>query len=86
MLEDQEQLQKFINTITELLDANEEFALAEILRSANINAEQTGYDNWNCGIYFYTISIAIAVDKFVKLQSLEIDAETNIKANLELIL
>ncbi|MGL2999376.1 hypothetical protein [Flavobacterium sp. RSSB_23] len=86
MLEKKENLQKNIFTVIQLLEANEDFELAEILRSANITAEQTGYDNWNGGIYFYTITIAISVERFVKLQSVELNAESTIQEKLEIIL
>jgi len=86
LLEDKEHLQKIIFTITQLLEANQDFELAEILRSANVTAEQTGFDNWNGGINFYTISVAISVEKFVKLQSLQINAEKHIQEKFEIIL
>jgi hypothetical protein len=85
VLEEKETLQNNIFTVIQLLEANGDVELAEILRSANITAEQTEFDNWNGGIYFYTISIAISVERFIKLQSFEGNVESIIQEKFELI-
>ncbi|CAM3819547.1 hypothetical protein FLGE108171_15775 [Flavobacterium gelidilacus] len=86
MLEDKEHLRKIIQTVIELFEAEKDNLLAEILRESDIKAEQTHYDNWNGGIYFYSIYIALPVDKFVKLKDIESETEIKIKNKLEIIL
>ena len=75
-----------MQTVIELFEAEKDNSLAEIISESEIKAEQTHYDNWNGGIYFYSIYVTLAVDKFVKLQELQLESETKIKSKLEIIL
>ena len=86
MLEDKDHLRKIIQTVIELFEAEKDNSLAEIIRESEIKAEQTHYDNWNGGIYYYTIYVTLDVDKFVKLQELKLDTESIIKSKLEIIM
>jgi len=68
MLDKQEELRSIVYTVTEILKADKLNELSDLLSSAHITIEQTGYDNWNGGIYFYTIHLNIDVETFVKIR------------------
>jgi hypothetical protein len=68
MFNKDEDLRPIIYTVTEILKADRLVELIEIISSAQINIEQTGYDNWNGGIYFYTIYFTIDIETFVKIR------------------
>jgi hypothetical protein len=68
MLEKQDELRKIIYTVSELLKADNETELSQILNNSEINIEETGFDNWNGGIYFFTIYLNIDIETFVKIR------------------
>lgn len=68
MIEKAEELRKIIYTVTELLKADSQIELEQILNNSEISIEETGYDNWNGGIYYYTIYLNIDVETFVKIR------------------
>lgn len=86
MLEDKSELRKIISTVKELLKAEKDFDLVELLSSSEINAEQTYYDNWNGGTTYYSIYINVSVEMFVKHQALKQEKESKIKEKLDLVL
>ena len=55
MLDRQEDIRPIVYTVTEILKADKLDELMELLSNGQITIEQTGYDNWNGGIYFYTL-------------------------------
>ena len=68
MIENPEELRKITYTVSELLKADKEEELYDIINSADISIEETGYDNWNGGIYFYTVYMNVNVETFVKVR------------------
>lgn len=68
MLEDNEEFRKVIYTVCELLKADSEDELLEIINSSEIHFEESGYDNWNGGIILFTININVDVSTFVTLR------------------
>lgn len=64
--EDKKNFKPVFNTAKELLIAQNENNLVEILSTSNISVIQTGYDNWNGGINYYTIYIDMDVPNFVR--------------------
>jgi hypothetical protein len=67
MISNKEELQRTIGTVIELLEREDKKLIAHILRESDIDSEQTGYDNWNGGIYMYTIYISVPIELFAKL-------------------
>jgi len=84
MLENQDEFRKIVYTISELLKADREDDLFEILGTSDINIEQTGYDNWNGGINFYTVYLNVSVETFVKIRDRIERIETDLLARFEL--
>lgn len=68
MLNSPEELNRIIYTVKQLLKADNQNQLFEIIDNAEIGIEESGYDNWNGGIYFYTIFLKIGVANFVKIR------------------
>lgn len=66
MLDNLQDLKAIVYTVKEILKADKETKLSEILEEGNLSACQSGYDNWDGGIYLYTIYIAIDVSLFVQ--------------------
>lgn len=78
MLNDKKTLQKYIDTILELIKDENRSDLKSILQNySNIHAEETGFDNWDGGQYYYTINVEIPVQIFKqnlqKINNLEQD-------------
>ncbi len=86
MLDDKNELRKTILTVTELFSADKDLELADLMRTSEITSEQTHYDNWNRGTYFYSIYITVSVDKFVKLQERLSGIEAKVQEKIELVL
>ncbi len=68
MFDKEATLRSIIYTVTEILKAEKLDEIRELIESAKISIEQTGYDNWNGGIHFYTVYLNINVDKFVHIK------------------
>lgn len=86
MISNREELQKTIRTIIELLDKEDKKFIAHILRESDIDSEQTGYDNWNGGIYMYTIFVSVPLDLFAKLGDKHQAVEKEIEDKIGLII
>lgn len=78
MLDKQDDIRPIIYTVTEILKADKLDELSELLSNAAITIEQTGYDNWNGGIYFYTIYLTIDIETFVKIRDRVQSIETSL--------
>jgi hypothetical protein len=68
MIEKPDELRKIIYTVSELLKADKEEELYKILDTSEVNIEESSYDNWNGGMYFYTIYLNVNVETFVKIR------------------
>lgn len=64
--EDKKFFKPVLNTAKELLVAQNDNNIIEILNISDIAVVQTGYDNWNGGINYYTLYIDMSVSDFVK--------------------
>lgn len=71
--ENKEEFRPILTTAKELLIASGEVELVKILNSAELSVIQTSYDNWNGGIYYYTMYVNVSVPDFVRLQSCNIE-------------
>ena len=71
--ENKDEFRPILTTVKELLKANGEIELVKILNNAELSVLQTDYDNWNGGIYYYTMYVNVDIPDFVKLQSYNIE-------------
>ncbi len=78
MLENPEEIKSIIYTTIEILKADNLATLAELMGNAEMSSEQTGYDNWDGGIYFYTIYLTIDVVTFIKVRNNIEDTESTL--------
>lgn len=84
MIEKPEEFRKLLYTVSELLKADSENELKILLDNAEINIEETGYDNWNGGTYFFTIHLNIDVESFVKIRDKIEKIETDLLRRFEI--
>jgi hypothetical protein len=68
MLDNENEFNGIIVTVRQLATAENHEALLDILNHSNISIQQTGYDNWNGGQYFYTVYLQLDIDQFVKVR------------------
>ncbi|SEA41687.1 hypothetical protein SAMN05192529_11782 [Arachidicoccus rhizosphaerae] len=66
MLENPEEIRKVIYTTGLLLKADGNIELYQLFNNSEIVFEKAGYDNWNGGVYFFTVFLIIDVETFVK--------------------
>jgi len=84
MLEKPEEIRKVIYTTSELLKADGKTELYQLLNDSEINLEETGYDNWNGGIYFFTVYLNVDVETFVKIRDRIEQIEAELLASFEI--
>jgi hypothetical protein len=68
MLDQQEEIRSIVYTVTEILKAEKLDDLSELISNSQITFEQSGYDNWNGGSYYYSVHIMIDIGTFVKIR------------------
>jgi hypothetical protein len=69
MLDDITEFKGILDTVKVLAEAEKSNEVLDILRRSEISIQQTNYDNWNGGIYYYTIYIKVDVNKFIELRT-----------------
>ena len=84
MLEKQEEFRKVVYTVSELLKADGETELSDILNTSELNIEETGYDNWNGRIYFLTVYLNVDIETFVKVRDRIEKIEAELLARFEI--
>lgn len=62
-------LDSYLATTAEMLSADGAFDAADLLRSAEAQVEQTGYDNWDGGTTIWTLFLKIPARDFARLGS-----------------
>jgi hypothetical protein len=65
---DQSVLLYYYDTVKALLKAKGEKEILKIFRKDSLRCIQTRHDNWNGGIDFYQVEIAVSPDEYVKLE------------------
>lgn len=83
MIEKSEELRKIIYTVQELLKADCQTELQQILNNADITITQTDYDNWDGGIYYYTVSLIVDLNDFIKVRDQIEKIETELLSSFE---
>ena len=81
-MENKEVFNPILRTAKELLAAQNREDIVVMLNNAEISVVQSGYDNWNGGIYYYTMYVEVCVPEFVKLEVGLESVEKSIEAAL----
>ncbi|HTI60388.1 hypothetical protein [Mucilaginibacter sp.] len=68
MFDNQDNFRPILYTVSEILKADNLAELNNLLSSANLTVEQTGHDNWNGGIDYFTLFVSLEVKVFVKVR------------------
>lgn len=69
MLDNEHEFRSLIDTVKKIAEADGDENILSILSRSEITVEQTSYDNWNGGIYYYTIYLRLDVNKFIELRA-----------------
>ena len=85
MIDSPEELRSIVYTVSEILKADKLDEMMELLNTSQISAEQTGYDNWNGGTYFYTIYLTIDIGAFVKIRDKIQSIETTLLEKFSIV-
>jgi vacuolar-type H+-ATPase subunit I/STV1 len=74
--ENKKYCESVINTVKELLIAQNKNDIATLLNNAEISILQTDYDNWNSNIhYYYTMYVNVNTFEFTKLETKAIEED-----------
>jgi hypothetical protein len=85
MLEKKYEIKKLITAVIIMLENLNYKTISDLLRFASINAEATGYDNWNGGIDYYTVYINVSLPVFVSIEDKIVDYEKIILDRLQFL-
>ena len=81
-----EDIEDIIRTLAHILRERDQQLPASVLRNANIDIRETNYDNWNGGVYYYTLDLQVPVDLYTEIQdnveTLEKDLLSKLKSLL----
>ncbi len=69
MIDNIEEFKSLIATIKKIAEADKSEELLSLFAKAEITIRQTGYDNWNGGIYYYTVYFQVEIKKFIELRN-----------------
>ncbi|TFF37700.1 hypothetical protein [Mucilaginibacter psychrotolerans] len=69
MIDSDSEFKSLIETVKKIAEADHAQDLLSLLARSEITIRQTGYDNWNGGIYFYTVFLAVEVSKFIEVRN-----------------
>jgi hypothetical protein len=84
MLDSTEEFLSLVHTVTEIAKADQVDELTSLLLNSHITIAQTHYDNWNGGIYGYTIYFEIDVKTFISIKDRVENIETMLLERFEL--
>jgi hypothetical protein len=76
-------LESILATTVEMLVADGSMDAAALLRSADPQIEETGYDNWNGGTTIWTLYLRIQAREFARLGSRKEGLESQIDNRLK---
>lgn len=78
-------LQNYLATISEILEAEGNKLAKEILEVADSKIKETGYDNWNGGTTIWTIFLEVPPKKFTQIKPKKEEIESQINEALKSI-
>ena len=79
-------VQLIVFTLTQLFHHQNNPDLENILSQSTSRIEESGYDNWNGGTYFYTLYLEVPVELFASIESNLTKHEKAIESKLQLAL
>lgn len=85
MLEKKYEIKKLITAVITILNKSNNKEISDLLKFASVNAEVTGYDNWNGGTDYYTTYININLPTFVSIEDKILDFEKIILDKLQFL-
>lgn len=85
-MEDSNEFEAVLATVTELLVAEGLNEAAELVRSAPVRAEITGWDNWNGGTNLWTVSFSVDPGVYAKLGNRRSAFEEQISKRLSAVI
>ncbi len=65
MIDDLNEFQSLLHTVTEIAKADGDEDIVNLLTNSQITIQQTDYDTWNGGTYGYTIQVCVDVKTFI---------------------
>jgi hypothetical protein len=68
MFDDRMQCNKFVQTLHEYFNMEGKSTIADLLIPARVHIDQTNYDNWNGGIFIYTMYIDVSISDYKTLK------------------
>jgi hypothetical protein len=69
MVNNSEQSQSILQTAIEIAKAENADDIASLLEKSEISIEQTDYNNWNNGTYYFTIFVTVDVKSYVAVKN-----------------
>jgi hypothetical protein len=68
MLDNSEEFQNLVHTVKEIAKADKADQLLELIDQAQATIQQTSYDNWDGGMYGYTVFLEVDVKIFIQMK------------------
>jgi hypothetical protein len=84
-MEQNEQIEPLLATVYTLLRAEGADDAADLVRGFSVNAEQSGYDNWNGGINYWDIQFKLPASDYARLGAKRSQLEEQITARLRAV-
>ena len=75
-----------VSTLLSLFHHQKRNAIIKILANAKASIEETEYDNWNGGTYYYTLYLETPVEIFASIESSLSKYEKEIESKLQVVL
>src|ERR1700676_3045280 len=69
MIDSTEEFKSLLETVKKIAEADNSEKILSLIAKSEITIRQTGYDNWNGGIYYYTVYFEVDVNKFIELRN-----------------
>ena len=69
-------------TLAALLEAQGQTRLAVVVAAATPSIDETGYDNWNDGTYYYALHLTLPVGEYAKVEAGISEIETSLATKL----
>lgn len=69
MIDSDSEFKSLTDTVKKLAEADQAQDLLSLFGRSEITIRQTGYDNWDGGIYYYTVFLAVEVSKFIEVRN-----------------
>ncbi|MBI4803341.1 MAG: toll/interleukin-1 receptor domain-containing protein [Elusimicrobia bacterium] len=80
-----DQVSSIVATLSCIFKAQERKEYVKILDAASPAIEETEYDNWNGGTYYYTLFLEVSVEIFAMIESALSKHESEIAAKLQAV-